>query len=63
MLLQKWAALFVTNIGAWVLLFRGATGLVAEETRPLLRDFIGLNGHTVQFKPELYQPACRLVRD
>src|ERR1019366_6003544 len=22
--------------------------------KPLLRDFIGLNGHTVNFKPELY---------
>lgn len=31
--------------------------------RPLLRDFIGINGHTVQFKPDLYQPICRLVRD
>ena len=30
---------------------------------PLMRDFIGLNGHTVQFKPELYQPVGRLVRD
>ncbi|MBC8127457.1 MAG: hypothetical protein H8M99_09995 [Gloeobacteraceae cyanobacterium ES-bin-144] len=28
-----------------------------------MRDFIGLNGHTVQFKPDLYQPVCRLVRD
>jgi len=28
-----------------------------------MRDFIGLNGHTVQFKPELYQPVGRLVRD
>jgi len=31
--------------------------------RPLMRDFIGINGHTVQFKPQLYQPVCRLVRD
>ncbi|MCW1921699.1 hypothetical protein OKA05_03985 [Luteolibacter arcticus] len=28
-----------------------------------MKDFIGLNGHTVQFKPELYQPTARLVRD
>ncbi|MES2658510.1 MAG: hypothetical protein V4689_07825 [Verrucomicrobiota bacterium] len=28
-----------------------------------MREFIGLNGHTVQFKPELYQPVARLVRD
>ncbi len=63
MLFEKCAALFAAKLGTWVLLFAGATGLVAEETRPLLRDFIGLNGHTVQFRPELYQPACRLVRD
>lgn len=31
--------------------------------RPRMKDFIGINGHTVQFKPGLYQPVCRLVRD
>jgi hypothetical protein len=31
--------------------------------RPLLRDFLGVNGHTVQFRPDLYKPVCRLVRD
>jgi serine/threonine-protein kinase ATR len=35
----------------------------AEKSHPLLRDFIGLNVHTVQFKPELYAPVCRIVRD
>jgi len=29
----------------------------------LLRDFMGLNVHSVGFKPELYKPICRLVRD
>ena len=29
----------------------------------MMRDFIGINGHTVQFKPELYRPVCGLVRD
>lgn len=33
------------------------------EERPLFRDFVGLCGHTVQFKPDLYQPVCRVVRD
>jgi hypothetical protein len=28
-----------------------------------MRDFIGINGHTVQFKPELYRPICGFVRD
>lgn len=36
--------------------------LTAEE-RPLFRDFVGLCGHTVQFKPDLYAPVCRWVRD
>jgi len=36
---------------------------LAAPARPLMRDFIGINGHTVQFKPELYRPLCRLVRD
>jgi len=42
--------------------FAWAGGCRADET-PLLRDFIGLNGHTVQFKPDLYQPIGKLVRD
>ncbi|HEY5912340.1 MAG TPA: hypothetical protein VJA21_17190 [Verrucomicrobiae bacterium] len=35
----------------------------ASELRPLIQDFIGLNGHTVQFRPELFAPVCRLARD
>ncbi len=34
-----------------------------EKPRPLMRDFIGLCGHTVQFQPALYAPVTRLVRD
>ncbi len=42
----------------------GAIALrAAEPVRPLMRDFIGINGHTVQFKPKLYQPVASLVRD
>ena len=35
----------------------------AEKAKPLFRDFVGLNTHTVQFKPELYRTVTRLVRD
>lgn len=35
----------------------------AGNEKPLMRDFMGLCVHTVQFKPDLYQPVCRLVRD
>lgn len=44
-----------------------ALGCAGAETtappRPALRDFLGLCTHTVQFKPKLYQPICRLARD
>ena len=34
-----------------------------EKPRPLMRDFMGLCVHTVNFKPELYAPVTRMVRD
>src|SRR5262249_19105766 len=27
----------------------------ADDLKPLFKDFMGVNGHTVQFKPELYK--------
>jgi hypothetical protein len=36
---------------------------VAAAEKPLFREFMGVNGHTIQFKPLLYAPACRAVRD
>jgi hypothetical protein len=33
-----------------------------DAPRPLMRDFIGLNGHFA-FKPDLYRPTCQLVRN
>ncbi len=33
------------------------------KVKPRFRDFMGLNVHTVQFKPELYRPVTRLLRD
>lgn len=30
---------------------------------PLMKDFMGLNGHTIAFRPQLYRPVCELVRD
>lgn len=31
--------------------------------KPVMGEFMGINGHTVQFKPELYSKVCRKVRD
>lgn len=42
---------------------RAAEAAPTSQTRPLLRDFIGLCVHTVQFRPALYRPVCDLVRD
>ncbi len=38
-------------------------GSAAAAEAPLFRDFVGLCGHTVAFKPKLYQPVCGWVRD
>jgi serine/threonine-protein kinase ATR len=48
-----------------ILLWLLVTGSIAagESPKPLMKDFMGLCGHTVQFKPELYKPAVHLVRD
>ncbi len=35
----------------------------ANARPPLMRDFVGINAHTVQFPPTLYAPLCGLVRD
>jgi hypothetical protein len=44
-------------------LFVLLTARAEESPRPLMRDLMGVNGHTVQFKPELYAPVAKLVRD
>ena len=53
--------------GALVLLLAAAGGSGASPAppapRPLFRDFMGLNGHTVLFRPELYRPVASLARD
>jgi hypothetical protein len=42
-------------------------GVVAHSAeprgKPVFREFVGLNTHTVQFKPELYKPIAKHVRD
>lgn len=40
-----------------------AAAATADAPKPLFKDFMGINGHTVQFKPALYKPICALVRD
>lgn len=53
------------NPRAFILVLAGllAHPLARAAERPLLRDFIGINGHTVQFRPALYRPIASLVRD
>lgn len=44
-------------------LFMAGPALGVDGENPLMRDFMGICVHTVQFKPELYKPICRQVRD
>ncbi len=46
-----------------LLLLALAASARAEALRPAIGDFLGICGHTIQFKPELYAPVCTLVRD
>jgi hypothetical protein len=39
------------------------TAAGADPARPAMRDFLGICGHTVQFRPHLYAPVCSRVRD
>lgn len=48
-------------LAVWMVCLLMQTGGKAAE--PLMRDFIGLNTHTIQFKTNLYQPVTRLLRD
>jgi hypothetical protein len=43
----------------------GHRSLSAAEpaARPVMGEFLGVNGHTVQFRPNLYSRVCRKVRD
>lgn len=36
---------------------------LAPPSTPLMRDFMGLNTHTVQFKPDLFRPVTQLIRN
>ncbi len=53
-------------ISSFIVACLGAlTGRAGEPppARATMRQFMGLNVHTVQFKPDLYKPICRLLRD
>lgn len=45
------------------LLLLAAACLSPASSKPLLRDFVGLNVHTVLFRTELYKPVARLLRN
>jgi serine/threonine-protein kinase ATR len=54
-------SLIISGLCLGVVLLPELRGVAAPPT--LMRDFIGINGHTLQFKPDLYRPVCGLVRD
>jgi hypothetical protein len=55
-----WQEITMKILRALPLIF--CTTLWAAE-RPTMEEFMGINGHTVKFKPDLYKPVCKLVRD
>lgn len=57
------ACIAATSLGALSTAAQSSSRATKAAPRPLMRDFIGLNVHTVLFKPDLYKPVCRLVRD
>ena len=46
-----------------ILLVGEGISAAQSRPRPLMKDFIGLNVHTVKFKPELYAPVTRILRN
>ena len=60
------ALVILSFLGTIVLLADGVAAARGEQpaaARPVFRDFMGINGHTVQFRPGLYQPVASLARD
>ncbi|HVX14316.1 MAG TPA: hypothetical protein VHC22_24230 [Pirellulales bacterium] len=55
----------ISCLSLLALLAQASAGAVERDAkaRPLFRDFMGLNVHTVQFKVDLYRPITRLLRD
>lgn len=57
------STLFVLALASLGLVSSAQAQPASPPPRPLFRDFVGLCGHTVAFKPELYAPVTRWVRD
>lgn len=56
----------ILALTAVMLIGAGSQSLLATEpasVRPLMGEFLGVNGHTIQFRPTLYGKVCRKVRD
>jgi serine/threonine-protein kinase ATR len=55
--------LFPVSIAAMSLTLLAVANEPPAKPRPLIRDFVGLNTHTVQFRTDLYHPVTRLIRN
>ena len=61
-LLTRFLRLFVLTVSVlWAP--SAAADDLEPKPKPLFRDFMGLNVHTVQFKTELYKPVTKRLRD
>ena len=53
----------LVGIGTLFLWGAAPVGAASVGEKPLFRDYMGLNGHSFKFKPDLYAPVARLLRD
>ena len=54
----RWSSIFLMAC-----FWTGGDALTRAAEKPRFREFMGINGHTVLFKPEVYASAVRAVRD
>jgi hypothetical protein len=63
---MRWLSILILVLVIPLVSAGGPATVVAREpavSRPLVREFTGVNGHTVQFKPDPYAKVCGKVRD
>src|ERR1043166_3692727 len=58
-----WRLFGAATIGSLLLFPAKSLPQTNHQPRPIIRDFMGLNVHTVQFRPDVYKPVCWLLRD
>jgi len=61
--MKRWRFLAFLVVMICAAVGAGGAEAPAQKARPTMREFMGLNVHTVNFKPALYAPVCKHLRD